>query len=149
VEALETKQADAYSAALLFCALARSADIPAIPVAGVLINRSQLSSRHYWAEFWIDGFGWVPLDPGLGAGAAPSDFNLPQNPESYYFGNLDNQRIAFSRGQGTLSPMDPRGRIAVRDRDYGLQNLWEEAVGALDSYSSLWSGITITGMYTQ
>jgi transglutaminase-like putative cysteine protease len=149
VEALEEKQADSYSASLLFCALARAVGIPAIPIAGVLVDRFYRVSRHYWAEFWIDGFGWIPLDLGLGAEAAPQDFNLPQAPRTYYFGNLDNQRIAFSRGQRTLSQMDPRGRIAVRNRDYALQNLWEEAVGGLDSYSSLWSDITITGMYAQ
>lgn len=149
VEALEEKQADSYSASLLFCALARAVGIPAIPVAGVLVNQSHRASRHYWAEFWIDGFGWIPLDPGLGAAAAPQDFNLPPEPKTYYFGNLDNQRIAFSRGLRSLSQMDPRGRIAVRNRDYALQNLWEEAVGGLESYSSLWSDITITGVYAQ
>jgi transglutaminase-like putative cysteine protease len=149
LEALAEKQADAYSGVLLFCALARAVAIPAIPVSGVLINRSRSSSRHYWAEFWIEGFGWIPVDPSLGAAAAPEDFNLPPDPGVYYFGNLDNQRIAFSRGQGSLSQMDPRGRITVRNRDYALQNLWEEAIGDLASYSSLWSDITITGMYIQ
>lgn len=149
VEALKEKQADSYSASLLFCALARAVGIPAIPISGVLVNRSHRASRHYWAEFWLDGFGWIPLDPGLGAEAAPPDFNLHQEPRVYYFGNLDNQRITFSRGDRSLSQMDPRGRIAVRNRDYALQNLWEEAVGGLESYSSLWSDITITGMYTQ
>ncbi|MDR1302030.1 MAG: IPT/TIG domain-containing protein [Treponema sp.] len=149
LEALAQKQADAYSGALLFCALARAVAIPAIPVSGVLINRARLSSRHYWAEFWIEGFGWISVDPCLGAGAVPADFNLRHDPEGYYFGNLDNQRITFSRGQGDLSQMDPRGRITVRNRDYAMQNLWEEAIGGIESYSSLWSDITITGMYVQ
>ncbi|MDR3333857.1 MAG: IPT/TIG domain-containing protein [Treponema sp.] len=155
VEALEEKRGDPYSAALLFCAMARAARVPAIPVAGVLIDRSRSTSRHYWAEFWIDGFGWIPVDPALGAGAAPADFNLrggtgaDHEAAAYYFGNLDNQRIAFSRGQGIFSQMDPRGRLAVRNREYALQNLWEEAVGGLESYSSLWSDMTITGMYVQ
>jgi transglutaminase-like putative cysteine protease len=149
LDALMQKQADAYSGALLFCALARAVAIPAIPVSGVLINRARMSSRHYWAEFWIEGFGWIPLDPCLAAGLAPEDFNLHQEPGVYYFGNLDNQRITFSRGQELLSQMDPRGRITVRNRDYALQNLWEEAIGGIESYSSLWSDITITGMYVQ
>jgi transglutaminase-like putative cysteine protease len=149
LETLEQKQGDSYSASLLFCALARSADIPAIPIAGVLVTGSRLAVRHYWAEFWIDGFGWVPLDPALGAGAAPPDVTPHREPGAYYFGNLDNQRIAFSRGLGTLSQMDPHGRITARHREYALQNLWEEAAGGLEAYSSLWSGITITGMYAQ
>ena len=149
LEALEEKQADSYRASLLFCSLARASGIPAVPVAGVLINRQRGSSRHYWAEFWLDGFGWVPLDPALGAGAAPPDFNLREDYAKYYFGNLDNQRIAFSREERLLSQMAPKGRIALRTREYSMQNLWEEAAGGLESYSSLWSDVTITGMYAQ
>jgi transglutaminase-like putative cysteine protease len=149
VEALETKRADSYMAALLFCAMARAAGIPALPVSGILVDRFRSTSRHYWVEFWLDGFGWVPLDPALGAGAAPASFNLREDRGRYYFGNMDNQRIAFSRGQTSLSQMDPRGRVTARNRDYALQNLWEEAVGGLESYSSLWSDVTITGMYAQ
>ncbi|MCL2129404.1 MAG: IPT/TIG domain-containing protein [Treponema sp.] len=149
LNALEEKQADSYSAALLFCALLRAENIPAIPLAGVLVNRQRGTSKHYWAEFWLDGFGWVPADPTLGAGVVPPDFNLREDYESYYFGNVDNQRLTFSRGEHFLSRMAPGGRIAQRSRDYSLQNIWEEAAGGLESYSSLWSDITITGMYVE
>jgi hypothetical protein len=147
LDALEEKKADPYTAALLFCAMARAAGIPAIPVSGVLLDRNRTFSRHYWAEFWIDGFGWIPVDPALGAGAAPPSFILPEDRTNYYFGSLDNQRVIFSRGFTTLSQMDPRGRVAIRERNYALQNLWEEAVGGLESYSSLWSDVTINGVY--
>jgi hypothetical protein len=148
-EALEQGRMDSYTASLLFCAMARAAGIPAIPVSGVLVSRTLTASRHYWAEFWLEGFGWIPLDPALGAGAAPPSFILREDRASYYFGNLDNQRITFSRGQTVLSQMDPRGRLAAHNRDYALQNLWEEAVGGLESYSSLWSDVTISGIYAQ
>jgi transglutaminase-like putative cysteine protease len=149
LEALEEKKADPYTAALLFCTMARSAEIPAIPVSGVLLDRNRTFSRHYWAEFWIDSFGWIPVDVALGAGAVPPSFIPRADRANYYFGNLDNQRITFSRGFTTLSPMDPRGRVSVRERDYALQNIWEEAVGGLESYSSLWSDVTINGVYYQ
>jgi transglutaminase-like putative cysteine protease len=149
IEALERNRADSYMAALLFCTLARAAGIPSLPSAGVLINRSRQTSRHYWAEFWIEDFGWVPLDPALGAGAAPEDFGLREDHGAWYFGNLDSSRITFSRGQTTLSQMDPRGRTAARSRDFALQNLWEEAVGGLEAYSSLWGDAAITGAYAQ
>ena len=147
LEALSERTADSYRAALLFCALARAVDIPAIPVAGVLVNRQRNATKHYWAEFWLDGFGWVPLDPTLGAGAAPQDFNLREDFARYYFGNMDNQRITFSRGERFLYQMTPRGRTVQRSREFSLQNLWEEAIGGLESYSSLWSDVTITGVY--
>jgi transglutaminase-like putative cysteine protease len=149
LEALDELQVDSYRAALLFCSLARASGVPSLPVSGVLVNRARGTVKHYWAEFWIDSFGWIPLDPSLGAGAAPEDFNLRDDHAAYYFGNMDNQRVAFSRGQNFLSQMDPRGRVASRPREYALQNLWEEATGGLESYSSLWSDVTITGMYVQ
>jgi transglutaminase-like putative cysteine protease len=149
LDALEQKKADAYAGSLLFCALSRASGVPSIPVSGVLIvDQTTTAILHYWAEFWIDGFGWVPVDPALGANPppfAPSD----RNAAVWYFGNLDHQRIIFSRGQNQLSQMDPRGRIAARNPDYALQDFWEESVGGLESYSSLWSDITIMGMYTQ
>jgi transglutaminase-like putative cysteine protease len=145
-EAMVQKRADPYQAALLFCALARAAGVAALPQAGVLVDRST-TKLHYWAEFWIEGFGWIPVDPALGAGAAP--FNLRPDAAEYYFGNLDNQRISFSRGETTLSQMESRGRIAAHDRSYALQNLWEEAVGELTSYSSLWGDIKIDGVYVE
>jgi transglutaminase-like putative cysteine protease len=149
LEALAEKTADSFSASLLFCALARATEIPAQPVGGVLVDRWGNTTKHYWAEFWLDGFGWVPLDPALGAGAAPAEFNLREDHASYYFGNLDNQRIAFSRGEHFLSQMTPRGRIASRDREYSLQNIWEEAAEGIGTYSSFWSDVTITGTRVQ
>ncbi|MDR0475155.1 MAG: IPT/TIG domain-containing protein [Treponema sp.] len=149
LKALEEKKADNYSAVLLFCAMARARGVPAIPVAGFLISPEISAALHYWAEFWVDGFGWVPLDPALGAGAAPQGFNLKQDHAAFYFGNMDNQRIAFSRGETTFSPMDMKGMALGRRRSFAFQNVWEEATGGLVSYSSLWSDITIMGMYIQ
>jgi transglutaminase-like putative cysteine protease len=149
LEALETKRADSYMAALLYCALLRAAGVPCIPVSGILVNRNRQAAPHYWAEFWIDGFGWIPVDPALGAGAVSDNFSLRSDRASFYFGSLDSQRIAFSRGMTNLSRMDPRGQAVTRIRSYALQNLWEEVVGGLESYSSLWGDIIVTGMYVQ
>ena len=146
--ALETKHMDSYLAALLYCTLLRSAGIPCQPVAGVLINRSRQTVNHYWAEFWIDGFGWIPVDPAMGAGAVPG-YQAYEGQSNYYFGNIDSQRIAFSRGFINLSPMDPRGRTVSHGRSYSMQNLREEVIGGIESYSSLWGDITITGIYVQ
>ncbi len=147
LEALSEGKADAYRISLLFCSLARASGVPALPVAGVLVDRSRNTKKHYWAEFWIDGLGWIPVDPVFGAGAVTDPVNLRPNYSSFYFGSMDNQRITFSRGETTLSQMDHQGRITAREREYTLQNLWEEAIGGLDSYSSLWTDINITGMY--
>jgi transglutaminase-like putative cysteine protease len=146
---IKDRRADPYMAALLFCALSRAAGVPAIPVAGVLMDRDRMGSSHYWAEFWVDGFGWIPVDPSLGKGAAPPSFVLRADRANYYFGSLDNQRVSFSRDFAALSQMAPRSRVSTRERDYALQSLWEEAAGGLESYSSFWSDVTVTGVYYQ
>jgi len=168
VTALQERKADTGAAALLFTALSRAAGVPCIPVAGVIIDKNGQTLRHYWAEFWIDGFGWIPVDPVMGAGV--NLFNEPQAPvaiaensndenndneeeifdyANYYFGNSDNQRIAFSRGDLTLTQMESRGRVVSHSQSYSLQNIWEEAAGGLESYTSLWGDIIISGIYIQ
>ena len=146
---IATKQADPYLAALLYCTLLRAAGIPCQPVAGVLVSRNRETMPHYWAEFWVNGFGWVPVDPAMGAEAFTEQYNTLTNRASFYFGSIDSRRIVFSRGLVNLLPMDPRGRTVTHNRSYSMQNLWEEVVGGIESYSSLWGGITITGMYAQ
>jgi transglutaminase-like putative cysteine protease len=147
--ALEKKRADFYTAALLYSTLLRCADIPCLPVAGVLIGRNRETRNHWWAEFWVDGFGWVPVDPVMGAGAVPAQYADNPDRATYYFGNIDSRRIAFSRGFPSLTQMDPRGRAVTQGRSYSLQNLWEESVGGIESYSSLWGDVTVTGVYAQ
>ncbi|WP_461246014.1 transglutaminase domain-containing protein [Treponema sp. R6D11] len=156
VDALERKRGDSYAAALLYTAMTRAAGVPCIPVAGVLINQNGHTLRHYWAEFWIDGFGWIPVDPVMGAGAVKITDNTNRQFDetekdfvNFYFGNLDNQRIAFSRGELILSQIENRGRLVSRPQSYSLQNVWEESAGGLESYSSLWGDITISGIYIQ
>jgi len=159
LDVLENKQGDPYSAALLYTAMTRATGIPCIPIAGVLINQNGQTFRHYWAEFWIDGFGWLPVDPAMGTGAIhlTDGANTQSNEETatgerdlanFYFGNVDNQRIMFSRGELVLSQIESRGRLVSRPQSYSLQNVWEESEGGLESYSSLWGDITIGGIYS-
>ncbi|MDR2729719.1 MAG: IPT/TIG domain-containing protein [Treponema sp.] len=149
VTAAERKITNPCLMVLLYCSLMRACKIPCIPAAGVLVNRSGQTLRHYWAEFWLDGFGWVPVDPVMGARAVPDDYIIKQDWTNYYFGNIDSQRIAFSRGEINLSRIESRGRLVSHPQSYSLQNIWEEATGGLESYSSLWGDITITGIYVQ
>lgn len=147
IEAMEELAADSYRAAMLFSALARASGIPAIPVSGILVNEQQSAFRHYWVEFWLEGFGWIPVDPALGAGAAPALFNLRGDHAGFYFGNMDNQRVAFSRGEHLLTQMAANSRIVHRPREFSLQNLWEEASGGIEFHSSIWSDVIITGVF--
>jgi hypothetical protein len=147
-QALSEKRLDPYTAAVLYCALCRAAGIPAVIVSGVLCSKTGSAPPHYWVEFWVDGFGAVPVDVALGAGAAAESFKLRDDHESYYFGNMDNQHLIFSYGESVFSKIDARGRTASRELNYALQNIWEEASGNIEAYSSYWSDINITGIYS-
>ncbi len=148
LRSLETRRADDYSYAILFCALARAAGIPARPVAGYLLERGQDSaSRHYWAEFYLETVGWIPVDPFLGEGRIRVSIPPEANPRSYYFGSLDFDRITFSKGLIELNSMDPQGRAVRRADIPSLQSVHEEAAGGLVSYSAYWSGLRVTGTY--
>ncbi|MCL2609446.1 MAG: IPT/TIG domain-containing protein, partial [Treponema sp.] len=113
-------RADAFLGSLLYATLLRAADLPARPVAGVLVNGERQSFNHHWAEFWLDGIGWIPADPAMGAaissaaGPVPSAFVASggEGPD-FYFGNMDSNRIAFSRGFTELSRMDSWGRTVT------------------------------------
>lgn len=68
-EIIERKHAECRGYAVLFTALCRAAEVPARPIWGVACvyetgNRQagKLVS-HNWAEIYVNGVGWVPVDP--------------------------------------------------------------------------------------
>ncbi len=83
VAMLETKKGTSYGAAILFCALARSAGIPSRTVTGYLVDDAKQAIRHFWAEFYLERFGWVPVDPLLGKGGRPADFEMKPEPGEF------------------------------------------------------------------
>lgn len=143
--ALRDKTGDAYDMALLFTALARASEIPAVPVAGVLVNKNRQAQNHWWAEFWIEGTGWVPVDPGLGAGY-PIEMRSDDR-KNWYFGNCDASHIAFSRGWSDHKQMTPNSKVVYKPRSYAFQPVWEESSAQIKSYASFWGTPGVTGVY--
>jgi transglutaminase-like putative cysteine protease len=82
--------------ASMFIALARAKGIPARSVVGYWAI-SGVEQTHVWAEFYLEGIGWVPVDPTIGQQSASK--------QEYYFGNMDNQRVILEKGFSF--PMDP------------------------------------------
>ena len=144
VEAIKERTGDAYDMAILFTALARASGIPAIPVAGIVVDAQRDSRVHWWAEFYIEGFGWIPVDPGLALGLP---FTLRADGRDWYFGNLDGAHIAFSRGWQDQKPMTSKSRIVYKPRSYAFQPIWEESGGNIKGYASFWADPKITGIY--
>lgn len=79
----------------IFIGYCRAVNIPARFAIGVSLPTDrpagQISGYHCWAEFYLNGVGWVPIDASEAA----------KNPDkrAYFFGTHDENRIEFSVGR--------------------------------------------------
>ncbi len=147
LNALSSNSADAYEIAIIYTALLRAAGIPAITNAGILVDADLESQNHWWCEFYIEGIGWIPADPALGANLAYNAFQRIENVQEYYFGNLDAQHIGFSRGWNNMSQTQITGKKVYRPKTYALQAIWEESTEGIIRYSSYWQNAMVVGVY--
>lgn len=83
--------------AIYFTALCRAVGIPARSTGGnELIVPG--GSGHIWAEYYIPGYGWIPVDPSLGVVVSLSrntDVETREMMIDYLGGNLDPYRLIF------------------------------------------------------
>ncbi|HEY9793442.1 MAG TPA: transglutaminase domain-containing protein [Candidatus Obscuribacterales bacterium] len=109
----------------LFTSLAMSVGIPTRIVYGsllkpVLNGENTDASYHCWVEFFAPRLGWLPLDPAMANMYAENialndknkrlvELTVPgvyhgaeKNKVDYYFGNLDDRRIVWSRGRDLM-----------------------------------------------
>lgn len=143
-----SKKGDAYDMAIFYTTLLRAMEIPANPVAGILVDSEMKAQPHWWTEFYIEGFGWLPVDISLAMGMKYSPFKPVEDAASFYFGNLDGQHIAFSRGWNEIKQtISQNSKIVYRPRSYAFQSIWEESSEGNVNYSSLWNNPIILGLY--
>lgn len=114
--------------ALLFIALCRIAGIPARWQSGMSINEDYVGS-HDWAQFYLEGWGWLFADPSYGGAAYRN--GSPQR-HAFYFGNIDPMRMAANRVyQAPLEPMMDALRVDPFDNQSGEI----ERVGAREPFT--------------
>lgn len=92
----------------LFIGLARAAGIPARFDIGFPLplnqHQGKISGYHCWAEFYVRGVGWIPID-------AAEAWEMPEK-HNYFFGAIDQNRVRFSRGRDLiLSPAQAGGAV--------------------------------------
>jgi hypothetical protein len=79
----------------LFIAMARSQGIPARFEIGFPLapdkHSAEIAGYHCWADFYIDGKGWIPVDI--------SEAWKHQEKREYFFGSHDVNRVQFSMGR--------------------------------------------------
>lgn len=146
---LSRKSGDAYDFAIIYTAMLRSLGIPCVTDAGILVGEGVKTQAHWWCEFYIQNFGWIPVDPALGAGMEykPLTDFTEESAADYYFGNLDSYHITFSRGVNDIKPFTQENKIVQYSKTYALQTIWEEYTNTTSKYSSYWSLPIIIGVY--
>lgn len=149
IDLLKKSKGDAYDFAVIYTALLRAVEIPALTDGGVLVESDLMTQSHWWTEFYIDRVGWIPVDPALGAGLEYkkwSDSGI-ESEKDYYFGNIDSHHITFSRGWNQLKPFSADNKIVQHPRSFALQSIWEESNENTAKYSSYWGVPVVKGVY--
>ena len=147
LDLLQSKNGDAYDFSIVYTSLLRSLGIPCITNCGVLIGQNLKTKPHWWCEFYIKNFGWIPVDVALGSGLLYDDWNSIEKPSAYYFGNLDSHHILFSRGMNHIKSFSQDSKIVQRPKAFALQSFWEESSNGAIKYSSYWSDVVVDGVY--
>ncbi|MDD2318876.1 MAG: transglutaminase-like domain-containing protein [Geobacteraceae bacterium] len=101
----------------LFVALARAAGVPSREVFGIRLGKNDKDDsttwQHCWAEFFLPGYGWVPVDPAdvrkamLKENLTLEDAKTKEYRE-YFWGGIDPYRVTLSTGRDLiLNPPHP------------------------------------------
>jgi transglutaminase-like putative cysteine protease len=111
--------------------MARAAGIPARLAVGFSLPNGQkqgtISGYHSWAEFYVNGFGWIPVDV----------WQASQDPSKrdYFFGALDAHRVMVSIGRDVaLTPAPQAGRLEYVAYPYPEAGARLSPVASLDVF---------------
>lgn len=102
---LEKRSGKCADISSVFVSLARAAGVPAREVFGLRLGKTDeedmTGGHHCWAEFYVPGYGWVPVDPADVRKIMLTkelDLKGAQSYIDYYFGAVDEYRVALGRG---------------------------------------------------
>jgi len=136
----ETGHGDCGTQSMLFAAFCRSLGIPARATGGYQMLLAETPGAHFWAEYYLPGYGWVPNDVTV---AEAADWVVISDEKrsafkDYYAANLDPARLVIQKNVD--APMDPAlledavifrlvrqyPAIVPDTADYDLDLFWQE-----------------------
>jgi len=113
----ETDHGDCGTQSMLFSAFCRSLGIPARAIGGYQMIMAETPGTHFWAEYYLPGYGWVPNDVTI---AEAADWVvIPEEKRSafkdYYAANLDPARLVIQKNvDAPMKPALPEGAAIFR-----------------------------------
>lgn len=95
----------------VYIALARAAGVPAREIFGLRLGKKPgediTTYQHCWAEFFLPGYGWVPVDPADVRKAMLVENLKLEDPKTqeyqkYFWGGIDPYRIKLATGRDVV-----------------------------------------------
>ncbi len=137
----------------IYIALARAAGVPTREILGIRSGKSAPQDvsnwQHCWAEFFLPGYGWVPVDPADVRKAMLKQKLTLEDPKTAelreaYWGRVDQYRIRLSEGRDLqLNP--PQQGPAINYLMYPFAQIGGETLDWLDpqsfKYSIVWQPV--------
>jgi transglutaminase-like putative cysteine protease len=112
-----TGRGDCGTQSMLFSAFCRSLGIPARATGGYQMLLQDAPSPHFWAEYYLPEYGWVPVDPTVAEGA--DWFDVPEEDriayKRYYGTNIDPARLVIQKNvDANVEPDYPKDAAIFR-----------------------------------
>jgi transglutaminase-like putative cysteine protease len=113
----ETGHGDCGTQSMLFSAFCRSLGIPARAIGGYQMLLRDAPGTHFWAQYYLPNYGWVPVDPTVADAAdwVPISDAKRSIFKNYYATNLDPTRLVIQKNvDAPLDPPLPDGAVVFR-----------------------------------
>lgn len=130
------KRGDCGAQSMYFSAMCRSLGIPARTTGGWQLFTGNFAG-HFWAEFYLPNYGWIPVDPTAADIADWTDQITEQERaafKEFYFGNQDPLRcnVQLDVDEELVPPADGEILIPLALQDVmGTCSVMEEPVGII------------------
>lgn len=119
------------SLSTVLISLLRNNGIPARLMVGFVIRNGKGDS-HVWSEFYLEGYGWIPIDPAFYGG-------MENDP--LYFGYYDGRRFFMSRGHDyTIHD----GTAPVYAGSFGISNRYSYGGGKITGSYEYKTDVSVT-----
>ena len=113
--AIENKKGDCGQVALLLIAMMRYKDIPTRWQSGWMMHPGEVN-LHDWAEYYIDGVGWIPIDVSFGR----ADDEKSTLPKEFFLSGMDSYRLYINNDfSGSFFPKKKYPRSETVDFQRG------------------------------
>ena len=101
---IENRHGDCGQVTLLYIAMCRYLGIPARWQSGFMLHPGY-DNLHDWCEIYIEGMGWIPVDPSFGV----QSWGQTEAERYFYFGGMDAYRLIVNSDWG--AELEPKKKF--------------------------------------